>query len=361
MKNRLPYYVVKIKAISLVLILLFSIQLKSQITSLSVTENSTADEAVQMVHDMLVSGGIQVFNVQFTGYPQSGGVFFGDAGIGFSSGIILTSGRAGLAKGPNTSPGAGNNNGAGGDVDLSVLADDVTYDACVLEFDFIPSAENISLTFVFGSEEYPEGVNANWNDAFGIFLSGPGIEGPFSQGAVNLAVLPDTDIPISVNTVNSDSNAVFFVSNWNPVENNNIQYDGYTVVLTAQAPVEPLLTYHLKIAIADGGDRVYDSGIFIEEGGFTDEGLTKLNPIMAELPFYVIQDQTVNGIEIRLTDLVVDPLEFHLYDASGREISSHRIGSSQQNTFRFTGLKRGVYSIALDCRHGSYATKVLVN
>jgi hypothetical protein len=351
MKASLPYVVVHIKVICL--FFLFSFQLKSQ--TLIITQNDTPEEAAQMVHDMLVSGGIQVFNVQFTGYPQSSGAFSGEAGNGLSSGMLLTSGKAILAMGPNTSPGAGNNNGAVGDADLSVLADDVTYDACVLDFDFIPSTESISLTFVFASEEYPEGVDANWNDAFGIFLSGPGIEGSFTNGAINLAVLPGTDIPISVNSVNSDSNAVFFVSNWNPVVNDNIQYDGYTVVLTAQASVEPLLTHHLKIAIADGGDRVYDSGLWIKEGSFTDEGLTSVGSQMAALPFVVIQDQVSHGFEVRLTEPIAGELEFHLYDALGREISS------KSNNFRFTGLKQGLYTLVLDSSRGRYATKVLVN
>lgn len=352
MKARIPYFVISTKVICLFLFLLFSLQLKSQ--TLIITENSNPEEATQMVHDMLVSGGIQIYNVQFTGYPQSSGSFSGETGIGLSSGMLLTSGRASLAMGPNNSQGAGSNNGAVGDADLSILADDDTFDACVLEFDFIPTSESISLTFVFASEEYPEGVNANWNDAFGIFLSGPDIEGPFTNGAINLAVLPGTDIPISVNTVNSDSNAVFFVSNWYPVVNNYIQYDGYTVVLTAEASVEPLLTHHLKIAIADGGDGVYDSGLWIKEASFTDQVLTSVDSQIADKPFVVIQDQASHGFEIRLTEAIAGDLEFHLYDALGREISS------QPKTFRFTGLKQGLYILVLESRQGIYSTKVLV-
>lgn len=353
MKTFTPIFVIRTKAIGLFLFLLFSLQLKSQ--TLDITENSTPEEAIQMVHDMLVSGGIQVYNVQFTGYPQSSGTFSGETGIGLSSGLLITSGKASLAIGPNNSQGAGRNNGLSGDADLSVLADDDTFDACILEFDFIPSTGNISLTFVFASEEYPEGVNANWNDAFGIFLSGPGIEGPFTNGAVNLAVLPGTAIPISVNTVNSDSNAVFFVSNWNPVVNNYTQYDGYTVVLTAEAAVEPLLTHHLKIAIADGGDRVYDSGLWIKEASFTDQLLTSAGSHAAAIPFVVIQDQASHGFEVRLTEAIAGELEFHLYDVLGRKISS------QHKNLRFTGLKQGLYTLVLESRQGIYAAKVLIN
>jgi len=350
--HKLPFLILT-KAFGLFLFFLFTLQLQSQ--TLVITENSSPQEATQMVHDMLVSGGIQVYNVQFTGYPQASGTFSGDAGIGLSSGLLLTSGKASLAMGPNNSHGAGRNNGVGGDADLSVLADDDTFDARVLDFDFIPSTGNISLTFVFASEEYPEGVNANWNDAFGIFLSGPGIEGPFTNSAINLAVLPETDIPISVNTVNSNSNALFFVSNWNPVVNNYTQYDGYTVVITVNATVEPLLTHHLKIAIADGGDGSFDSGLWIKEASFTDLLLTRVGNQTAALPFVVIQDKASHGFEVRLKEAITGDLEFHLYDVLGREISS------QNKNLRFTGLKQGVYSLVLHSRQGIFSTKVLVN
>ncbi len=353
MKTRIPNFLIRTKVIFLFLFFVFSLQLKSQ--TLIITENSTNEEAAQMVQNMLVSGGIQVYNVQFTGYPQSSGTFSGETGNGLSSGLLITSGKASLAMGPNNSHGAGRNNGVVGDADLSVLADDDTFDACVLDFDFIPSTGNISLTFVFASEEYPEGVNANWNDAFGIFLSGPGIEGPFTNGSINLAVLPETDIPISVNTVNSISNAIFFVSNWNPVVNNYIQYDGYTVVITVNATVEPLLTHHLKIAIADGGDGSFDSGLWIKEASFTDLILTHVGSQIAANPFVTIKNQSSDGFEVRLTETIAGDLKFHLYDVLGREISI------QSNNLRFTGLKQGFYTLVLDCHKGIFATKVLVN
>lgn len=339
-----------------VLSLFFSLYvLHSTSQSLTITENTSALEATQMVYDKLVSGGIQVYNVQFTGYPQSSGTFTGESGNGLSSGLILTSGKAGIALGPNTSPGAGRNNGIGGDPDLSILADDDTFDACVLDFDFIPSTDHISLTFVFASEEYPEGVNANWNDAFGIFLSGSGIDGPFTNGAINLAVLPGTVIPISVNTVNSDSNAVFFVNNWNPVVNNYTQYDGYTVVLSAEATVQPLVTHHLKIAIADGGDGVYDSGLWIMEKSFTDAVVTALGNNSASLPFVVVHDRASGGFEVRMKESLQGHFHCLLFDLTGRRIRS------QTNSPKFSGLLPGLYTLVMESPQGVYATKVMVN
>ncbi len=337
-----------------VLVLLSALALQLSAQNLVITESTTAQEAAQMVHDMLVSGGIQVTDVQYTGYPQASGTFSGETGTGFTSGLLLTSGKAGLALGPNNLTGAGRNNGLAGDPDLNVLADDDTYDASVLNFDFIPSANHISLRFVFASEEYPEGVNANWNDAFGIFLSGPGIDGPFANSAINLAVLPGTDIPVSVNTVNSDSNAVFFVNNWNPVVNNYLQYDGYTVVLTAEAYVQAFQTYHLKIAIADGGDKVYDSGLWIMEDSFTDGVVTGVVSNSADLPFVILHDQANHGFEVRPTNTTEADFDLRLYDLMGRNIC-HR-----SNNLKFEGLQPGVFILVVESSQGSFATKVMV-
>ena len=50
----------------------------------------------------------------------------------------------------------------------------------------------------------------------------------------------------------------------------NIQYDGMTVLLTAQAPISANVTNHVKIAIADYGgtnpnpDYFWDSAVFLK-------------------------------------------------------------------------------------------------
>lgn len=236
---------------------------------LEVNSDITPEEMVEI----LIGSGLEYSNVVYTGNDISRGSFWGGPGnIGVSNGIILTSGNVTVAPGPNNSGSAGTNSGQGGDPDLNILAGVSTFDACVLEFDFVPEYAYIWFDYVFGSEEYHEYVG-QFNDAFGFFISGPGISGPFSNNSVNIALIPSTGVPVSINTVNcgnpyncqeSCMNCQYFV-------NNNLQftqYDAFTTVLTVSAELEPMQTYHIKLSIGDGVDHAYDSGVFLQASSF---------------------------------------------------------------------------------------------
>ena len=45
-----------------------------------------------------------------------------------------------------------------------------TFDGAILQADFIPDSDMLTMQFVFSSEEYPEYVNASVNDAFGVWV-----------------------------------------------------------------------------------------------------------------------------------------------------------------------------------------------
>jgi hypothetical protein len=76
--------------------------------------------------------------------------------------------------------------------------------------------------------------------------------------------------PISVNTVNAGHNAAFFVDN--TAGGRAIEFDGLTVVLTCTAQVTPNVPNHVKLAIADVSDPVWDAAVFIAAGGITTGG-----------------------------------------------------------------------------------------
>ncbi|HEY8365544.1 MAG TPA: OmpA family protein [Bacteroidia bacterium] len=225
---------------------------------------------------------IQVSNVKFKG-SRNGLAYFkypGGGKLGIQEGIFLTTGTAMGSMGPNKSTNNGSDNSAPGDPDLDRLAKTNTYDAVVLEFDFVPVSEWISFRYVFASEEYLEYVNKGYNDVFGFFLSGPGIEKP-----INMALVPGTRDVVSVNSINNVQNPNFYIDNGSTSDTKtqkvvnkskivepSIEWDGFTRVLTVRQKVEPHQTYHIKLAIADVGDRLVDSGVYLEGKSFKAEG-----------------------------------------------------------------------------------------
>lgn len=133
----------------------------------------TPTNAVQAVQEILVGGGVQISNMEFTGNVQAIGKFTTGANstnLGFSEGLILSTGIASQAAGP-VSFHASTNNNAGSDPQLAGLVSGTIKDAAVLSFNFIPESDTISFRYVFASEEYPTFANSSFNDVFGFFLS----------------------------------------------------------------------------------------------------------------------------------------------------------------------------------------------
>ncbi len=194
------------------------------------------------------------------------------SGIGIDSGIILTTGSALNALGPNISSSSSLDNSTPGDADLSALISASTYDAVVLEFDFESTGGDIFFNYVFASEEYNEYVNTVFNDVFAFFLDG-----------VNIALIPGTTTPVSINNVNGGTNSQFF--NNNDINDGgpffDIEYDGFTTVFTAKALGLSAGTHKMKLAIADGGDGLFDSAVFIQASSFSD---TNPDPVSTPEP-----------------------------------------------------------------------------
>jgi hypothetical protein len=223
----------------------------------------------------LVSSSFPVSNATFTGANDAGGTFTGGTqAIGFDSGIVLSTGNIASVVGPNKSTNTTTQNGTPGDADLSQLTTFPTYDAAVLQFDFVPSTPTISFSYVFSSEEYNEFVNSNFNDVFAFYING-----------TNCAVVGNNK-PVSINTIN-DGNPIGQGTKTNPqlYRNNDFQQptaapfdtemDGLTKVLTCFAIVHPGVENHAKLAIADASDDRWDSNVFLKAGSI---GSTTLPP-----------------------------------------------------------------------------------
>ncbi len=232
----------------------------------------------QLVEDILITGCLTAENVLYTGASEAIGYFSGNIGnSGFNEGVILTSGKAVLAEGPDDGVATGHNNYMASDADLEALNPGFTInDAAVLEFDFVPASDTLVFQYIFGSEEFPEFANSSFNDVFGFFLSGPGINGPYSNNAINIAKLPNGQ-PVTISNLFNSGLAPsgYYVGSTigdggeGYAYNGDIQYDGASIPLTAMAMVQACETYHIKLAIGDAQDGGYDSGVFFKASSFS--------------------------------------------------------------------------------------------
>jgi hypothetical protein len=222
---------------------------------------TASTDAAAMVNSMLGPSGIAVVpgSESYTGGATASGFFSGGNGIlGFNSGIVLTCGLGSNIIGPNNSTGASYSWGLPGYAPLMTLnGNQTTNDAAVLSFSFVPTAGVVSFRFVFGSEEYNEFVY-QFNDVFGFFLNG-----------TNIALIPGTNAPITINTVNNDLNTAYYTDNTDG--HLNTQLDGLVGVsqaLYATGPVNPNEVNTIVLAIADTLDTALDSAVFIQGGTF---------------------------------------------------------------------------------------------
>lgn len=239
--------------------------------------------AEDLIKEVFIGGNcFDVSNVTFEGVGgQIGSFSNGITNVGFNTGVIMATGDINVAPGPNDSDGASGGYGSGTpDGDLQNLTNGALFDMANIEFDFTPTQSPLTFEFVFASEEYCEYVNTQFNDVFGFFISGPGI-----PGTQNLAVVPSTSIPITINTINHLVNSGFYAHN-TPASGDNcgtippangpavteLQYDGFTRKMVAVANVIPCETYHIKLKIADVGDGVWDSAVFLKGGSFDGGG-----------------------------------------------------------------------------------------
>ncbi|NNT72114.1 T9SS type B sorting domain-containing protein [Flavobacterium sp. IMCC34852] len=249
-----------------------------------ITVSTTAHTVPQLVNNVLINSPcVSATNITWrtgTNFGSSNGIgFFQNTNPTFpmQSGVVLSTGNAMNAAGPNTSI---LNDGSAtwtGDTTLeSTLATAgiamVSNNATVLEFDFTPISPNFSFDFIFASEEYGN-FQCQYSDAFAFLLTNMN-----TGTTTNLAVVPGTTDPISVVTIrdflyNSSCPSVnpqYFGSfnGGSNAANSAINFNGQTTVLTAASVLTPGIPYHIKLVIADRLDPQSDSAIFISSDSF---------------------------------------------------------------------------------------------
>jgi gliding motility-associated-like protein len=236
----------------------------------------------QLVQNFLIGGGVTVSNVMFNNSSatvsvsnQIGSFTTGlPTNLGFNTGLCIATGGVQVAT-SGTLTVAITGTSYTNDPQLQTLKPGKSlFDIARLEFDFIPSSDTVKFRYVFASNEYLTAVCTNYDDVFGFFITGANPSGG-TYNNTNIALVPGTNLPVSINTINggvSNGNVSPCYLNYTQyfhTPSQNLTYNGATLPLTAWAKVVPCTSYHIKIAICDVSNAIYDSGVFLEANSFS--------------------------------------------------------------------------------------------
>jgi hypothetical protein len=251
-------------------------------------ETMPYDLIIPFIEDNLFGFCVEVYDLTFSGSPDAFGAFsYSGEELGLDEGMIMSTGSALSAVGPNEQTQVTTQFYTAGDQDLNSLTEYLTFDACVIEFDFLAASDNLlACEFVFASEEYPEFIGSMFNDIFGFFISEPyedvfgDLDPNFNQELQNIAYLPGTNSPISINTISPNVNPEYYIDNCLETNNDELQdvaanyagddieYDAFSIPISLEAEIKKDVLYHLKIAIADASDPKYDTSLFLKSNSF---------------------------------------------------------------------------------------------
>lgn len=329
---------------TLIFTLFYSPHSQSQ---LLINDLETGNESAEDLVNILVGGeNVVVSNITTRGNPRCFGSFSGGAGsVGFDEGVILSSGSAIDAAGPNVSDETTTEFLEAGDLFLNALLfGEPTFDACVLEFDFQCDGTNsVSVEYVMGSEEYNEFVEAGSNDVFGFALNG-----------TNIATIPESGgLAVSIENINCgnpfDPNSTepfcdLFINNdlQDGGGNLDIEADGLTTVLRAEQSVSNTPN-SMKFAVGDALDEAFDTWVFLKRGSFQCNGPanpTETFNTLLSANCTVWNDNAVYYNEDILTfNEDTQSIEL-LFDGSD-------VGLSQSNVDAFTQLPTGEFVLSL--------------
>lgn len=217
-----------------------------------------------------ISNVMSPINGSSSGVNSYGSFSSGSSNFPFNNGFFITTGDATQAGNQQNSNdlSVGTTNWLG-DADLeAALNTSNTLNATVIEFDIVSATDKISFNYLLASEEYQLDFPCNVADGFALLIKPTGSYAPY----VNMATVPNTNVPVGIGTVHPEIVGQCQASNENYFEGlqlGDTNYEGRTVPFTAVADVIPNQSYHIKLVVADQFDFRYDTAVFIESGSLT--------------------------------------------------------------------------------------------
>lgn len=259
-----------------VLLLLFFSSLTFYAQGIAI--DTTSQTVPQLVSNILLQNScFNETNFQFSSHRGIGQFTNTNPNFPIQEGIVIRNGIAKYTEGQYTGLNESSFLTNAGDPDLQNISNasgqtlpirDVAY----IQFDFTPLSSSFSFDFLFASNEYGE-YQCGFNDIFAFLLT------DLTTGVTtNLAVIPNTNIPISIKTIRdnqynsgctSSNPGLFGPYNVNNPGTSAINMRGQTALLTASSTVTPNNPYRIKLAIGDYNDSNFDSAVFIAGKSFT--------------------------------------------------------------------------------------------
>ncbi|WP_323005085.1 choice-of-anchor L domain-containing protein [Pseudorhodobacter sp.] len=270
-------------------------------SKLAVDTSATAEE---MAATMFGSG-ITVNHATYTGANSASGIYSGGLTtspgvVPSDSGVILSTGRASdftnSSGAANRSASTTTEHKTPGDSQLDAISGQKTYDAAIFEANFTPIGNTLTMQVSFSSEEYLEFVKSGFNDAVGVWVNGVPAVLTVGTGA------------ISIDNINNVSNSNLYVNNPASSSPYNTEMDGFTITLTLKAPMNPGVPNTIKIAIADGGDRMYDSNLMIVANSvqtalIANDDTVELDPNSTKVIDLLANDVGATGVTLTITKI----------------------------------------------------------
>jgi hypothetical protein len=214
------------------------------------------------------------------------------AGLSMATGVYFGTGKLANDLSINNTPVSSQSamGSSASDINLSSIDPTATRDVVSYSFNVTLGAQAsiLYISYQFGSEEYPDYVGSAFDDAFGFFVTGPGV------GTANLARLPNGQVT-TINKLNygipgfssavivpayDGSQSALYINNGHSttvvggklIQNTNpgpkpiaVQFNGITKLISYSiSGLTPGATYTFKIAIGDNDNTAFDSGVFID-------------------------------------------------------------------------------------------------